>query len=144
MPEQSPESRRMQHIKPATMYELTREYVHRLQLVIENEPVGYAELEYYNKPFPFYYLSFLQVSENHKGQQFGSFVLDKFNSFLKEKGKAGILYDAMKDSSAAKGIYARHGWLSVAGKKDWYVYNPPQGLDDISLHKAVAKLDEKL
>ncbi len=97
--------------------------VHKIELVIDGEVAGYADLEYRNDPFGFYYVQTVLIRKGFQGHGFGSEMLEKVNEFLDSKNKPGLLLDAVMEDESAAGVYERHGWVRIPGKKYWFGYN---------------------
>jgi len=102
----------VQYLAPDAIAELKDfERKHRLKLLDnEGKLVGFAELVYFSKPISAYYLEYMRVTKERRGQGFGSELIEQVNAFLKEKGKMGILVDAIEEDQAALGMYLSHGW----------------------------------
>lgn len=119
----------IQHISPIQKTEGPPEHV--VQIVIDGEKVGEATLEYFSKPFPLYYVSNLGIYSPHQSKGYGRKVMEFIEHMLKEKGKAGILFDAIDEDhpvhGGASGMYQRRGWEHVTGLR--YAYNIPKGSD---------------
>lgn len=131
-------------IKPKQNPETDSEAAHRLELKSGDEVVGFAEFHYHNDPFPVYYISTVFTRHRHRGQGWGNELLAKINEFLDATGKVGLLFDAIEDTSPAKGLYLKNGWAPVPGpgKMFWYSYNLPKNLDPVRLSKAIYEIDQ--
>jgi predicted GNAT family acetyltransferase len=129
-----------EHKKPPETYQESGEHVHRLELTENGEKVGYAEFDYRNDPFPFYYISLIFVDREQRQKGFGSEILRKLNKFLDEKGRAGFLINAISYKNPARNMYAEHGWELLPGKEDYYVYNLPKDLEPGRLEKALYQI----
>lgn len=112
------------HISPVDNIE--NPYCHKMELIIDGERVGEADVEYYSKPFPLYQITHLSVEYKRQGQGFGRKLMEYIENFLKKKGKAGVLADAIYPDSPAAGMYARRGWKEVPGSCGLYCYNLPK------------------
>lgn len=119
----------IEHVAPDAIPELKDfERKHRLKLVdSEGNLAGFAELVYFGKPVPAYYLEYMQTNPSHRGKGFGGELIEQVNAFIASKGKMGVLVDAVEEDSAARGIYERHGWQSTY-IPDLLVLNPPSGI----------------
>jgi ribosomal protein S18 acetylase RimI-like enzyme len=133
----------IRHIQPEQFFESESQYSHRLELFQEKEKVGDAYLVYTSKPFPFYYIAYLEVAREARGKGYGKELVDKVNHFLESKGKAGILEDRIFKNNPAKGMYERYGWHAVPDHAGWYTYNLPEGIDDQKVHAAINRVDEE-
>ncbi|MBI5153199.1 MAG: GNAT family N-acetyltransferase [Parcubacteria group bacterium] len=87
--------------------------------------MGFAELQYRNDPFPFYYVEFVFIREESRGSGLGRAVLGEINTFLDSKRKPGILCNAISENSPAKHMYENHGWTKIDGHEDYYSYQMP-------------------
>jgi GNAT superfamily N-acetyltransferase len=118
--------------------ESKEEQDHEIELIVDDEVVGHARLHYFSKPLPFYSLDDLYVDESKQGEGYGSKIMDFIEKMLKEKGKAGLLLDAIDPTSTASGMYRRRGWIKVPGYRnqtDHYAFNLPAtaNIDEIAL-----------
>jgi len=102
---------------------------HEFNLIINGKKVGGAEVHYFSAPLPIYQLSELYVDFEEKGKGYASQLLDRVETFLKERKKPGILTDAIFEGDPASGMYERHGWKKIPSDLNLMVYNWP---DDVS------------
>jgi GNAT superfamily N-acetyltransferase len=107
---------------------------HSFDLIVDGRKIGAADLDYFSRPIPMYRLSSLYVGEPregdiYRGQGYGSTVMARVEAWLLKKKKPGILHDRIDQSSPAKGMYARRGWVPVPDMEDVYVYNWPKDVD---------------
>lgn len=115
-------------------------HAHYLEMIgATGERMGEIEMRYIGKPSPFYYVQSIMVFPRFKGQGYGSRLVEKTNAFLKEKGRAGILYNMILEEYL-RPLYARHGWKkhTIAGN-DWYSFNLPDGVTEDALKRAIAR-----
>jgi GNAT superfamily N-acetyltransferase len=117
------------------------ERVHRIEMTLEGRVIGYANLEYRNDPFPFYYLKLIFI-KGYRGQGLGTQVLTEVNAFLDAKKKPGLLVNAISRTSPARRIYEKHGWVAIPGHEDWYSYGLPD-LELGQLEKAIYVVGEQ-
>jgi GNAT superfamily N-acetyltransferase len=117
---------------PEKNYNERNEGIHTIDLVLDGEVIGSAELTYYSKPIPLYQLSELYVEFEYQGQGRASAIMDQVESFIKKRGKAGTLVDGIMMGNPASGMYKKRGWLEVPSIPDLFVFNLPKGasLDD--------------
>ena len=108
-----------------------QEHVHKIEMVIDGDVIGHADLEYRNDPFPFYYVSLVFIKKTFRGSGFGREVLEKINGFLDSKKKPGILANAIDIDHPAHQMYEKCGWIKIQDKEDWYSY----GLDNLNPNK---------
>ena len=102
---------------------------HTIDIVIDDELIGRADIEYGSKPIPYYQLSGLYVESEFQQKGYGSKIMDYFEKMLKEKGKAGVLVDAIDPSAPQAKMYEKRGWLPVPPAfKGQYVFNLPKGV----------------
>lgn len=102
---------------------------HRLELIVEGEKIGGAEIEYFSKPIPLYQLSDLYIDYEHKGKGYASKIMDQVENWLKERKKPGIVTDAILHGDSASGMYAKRGWLPVPNSLGLHVFNWPKDVD---------------
>lgn len=116
----------VEYVAPNAIPELKDfERKHRLKLVdSEGGLAGFAELVYFGKPVPAYYLEYMQTNPSHRGKGFGVELIEQVNAFLVSKGKMGVLVDAVEPGTAAHGVYERHGWQATY-IPDLLIFNPP-------------------
>ncbi len=102
---------------------------HTIDIEIDGELIGRADIEYGSKPIPHYQLSNLYVEYEYQGKGYGSKIMDYLEKMLVKKGKAGVLVDAIDTESAAEGMYERRGWKRVPPAfKNQFVFNLPKGV----------------
>lgn len=98
---------------------------HKFESTVDGEVVGGAEIDYFSRPLPMYYLAELWVEPEYAGQGNASRIMDKVEAFLKERRKPGVLTEAILDGPA-QGMYERRGWVPVPGGLGQHVYNWPE------------------
>lgn len=113
------------HISP--IENIKDPYMHKMELLVDGERVGEADVEYFSKPFPIYQISHLSVDYKKQGMGYGSKLMENIENWLKKKGKAGVLVDAIDMDSPAAGMYARRGWTEVPNSFGLHVFNMPKG-----------------
>ena len=138
-----------EHISASEIGMHDDEFKHRLVYSTETDTdLGYIDLRYKNDPFPFYYLDFMRVNPEVRGQGHGTELIEDLNKFLRVMNKAGILYDLISDNSPAKGLYEKHGWqkLESGGEKfqGWYVYGRPVNVDDFAIKRAIRSISKSI
>jgi ribosomal protein S18 acetylase RimI-like enzyme len=101
---------------------------HRFELVIDEEVIGAAELDYYSKPIPLYQLTDLYVEYEFKGKGYASKIMDQVETWLRNRKKPGVLTEAILEGDAAQGMYEKRGWKKV-GEYGLHVYNWPEDVD---------------
>src|SRR3989338_10865690 len=94
----------------------------RIALKLNGKEVGFADLEYYEDPFPVYYLDYLSVDTDQRGSGHGSQLLEQVNAFLDQQAKPGILVNTIESENPTQGMYERHGRKPVAGSTNWLGY----------------------
>lgn len=99
--------------------------IHSFDLIVEGAVIGKAEVSYYSKPFPLYQISELYVDFEQQNKGYAGKIMEQVEEFLKKKGKAGVLVDAIDTESGASGMYERRGWQKVPGETFLYAYNLP-------------------
>ena len=128
------------HSRPPEVFGKEGYHTHKIEVGGDKEKIGYIEFEYYNDPFPFYYVSFLSVKSEKRGEGFGSALLEKINEFLDTKSRTGFLVNTISPDNPAKPMYEKHGWVPVSGKSGWFAYNLPDDLEEGRLEKAIYKI----
>ncbi|MBI4088175.1 hypothetical protein HY418_02205 [Candidatus Kaiserbacteria bacterium] len=98
-------------------------------------------MEYFGKPFPFYYLGNVFTSGVHQQQGIAGNLVEKVNSFLETRGKTGILYNAISPYLKAHGMYERRGWTPISGRSRWLIYNPTPRITEEMMRRAVDQID---
>ena len=96
-----------------------------IDMVVDGEVIGNAQLYYFSKPFPLYEIGSIVVNEEKRGEGYGSKIMAYLETMLKEKGRAGVLIDGTDPSSPVSGMYARRGWEKVPNSP-WWSYNIPK------------------
>jgi len=106
---------------------------HTIDLVIGDKIIGRAEMIYSSKPLPHYTIDYLYVEPEYQGAGRASRIMDQVEEFLKKKGKAGVLAEAIDPSSPASGMYGRRGWQEVPDSFGVFAFNLPKGasIDDL-------------
>ncbi len=102
---------------------------HRFEIKEGDTVVSAAEIHYRSKPIPFYQVSSLYTEYTHAGKGYASAIMDKIETFLKERKKPGILVDTiMSDVPEVQGMYERRGWhlIDEYGRR---VFNLPEDID---------------
>ncbi len=118
----------MVYRNPEENIELGEDPLHTFDLTTsDGEVIGKAEVSYFSKPFPFYQVNELYVEPEYQGEGNASRIMDCVEGFLKNRGKAGVLVDAIDEESPAIGMYARRGWeLVPPDHRKVYAYNLPK------------------
>lgn len=98
---------------------------HRFEVMVEGEKVGAAEIDYYSKPLPLYQVAELYIDPKHQGKGYASKILAQVEDWLIQKGKPGVLVDAIMEGEPAEGMYARRGWTEVPNGNGLHVFNWP-------------------
>lgn len=129
---------KMQYKSPKENLEKGEEPLHTFDLIMDGHIIGRAEITYYSKPFPLYQLSELYIEPEYQGGGRSKKIMQQVESFLKKRGRAGVLVDAIDPDSPASGMYARRGWRKVPGEIDLYAYNLPKGakIEDLRNYSA--------
>ena len=134
--------RDIKHYQPEETNEKSEGYFHKLNLIVDGENIGKAELFYKNSPFPFYYLSWIDIKQNKKGVGHGKNFLAAINQFLDLRGKSGLLINSTNAGSPVHSIYQNNGWQKIDNHQDWYIYNPPKNLSPGRVDKANYKIKQ--
>jgi GNAT superfamily N-acetyltransferase len=104
--------------------------VHYFSIESEGKEIGKAEIRYYSRPFPHYVIEELQIfDQDEREKGYGSMALERIESFLSERRKAGIVVDGIADDNPARGMYERRGWSRLPGEDAVYAYNLPNSVD---------------
>lgn len=101
---------------------------HRLDLFVDGEKIGSAEIDYFSRPLPLYQLSDLCILFEHHSKGYGSQIMDQVEAWLKKKKKPGVLVDAIDADAPAYGMYERRGWKRIPDSSYLYVFNWPEGV----------------
>ncbi|OGZ07755.1 MAG: hypothetical protein A3D65_01475 [Candidatus Lloydbacteria bacterium RIFCSPHIGHO2_02_FULL_50_13] len=120
------EPQQIQYISPKEALEQDESPQHRLDLFVNGEKIGSAEIDYFSKPLPLYQLSDLYVFAAHHSKGYGSQIMEQVEAWLKERKKPGVLVDAIEEDEAAHGMYARRGWQKVPHSCCLHVFNWPK------------------
>jgi hypothetical protein len=107
-----------------------------------DEMLGSAELLFKENPIPHFvlYELYIRPGNTTRGHGYGSTLLRFIENQLCVIGKAGFLHDVVgineNNTKTVAGMYERHGWIPVPGRKRVFVYNLPQGVhaDVFSAH----------
>jgi ribosomal protein S18 acetylase RimI-like enzyme len=92
----------------------THERSARIELEADGERIGYAEIRYFRKPFPFCYISSLSIDAAFRGLKLGSDMVRSINAFLDKKKVSGVLINAVGEGTGATNMYERHGWRKTS------------------------------
>lgn len=98
---------------------------------------GRVLLYYGEKPFPYYYVANLIVSDSERGNGYGSELMEKVEAHIRKSGVAGLLVDAIEPKSPAYGMYRKRGWKLVPGTEDTYYFNMQEGQNPERLRSAL-------
>jgi GNAT superfamily N-acetyltransferase len=103
-------------------------------LTKQGEVLGYLNLIYLRKPFPCYYLVYVEVLLSFRGRGLGHKILKAFREFVEERGAVGLLDNIILPEEPTYSIYSKHGWKciealtgngKVDGKGHYMVFVPP-------------------
>ena len=125
-----------QYKKPKEMVDEIERY-HRIEIVVEGTPLGYAELRYMSKPIPSFLVNYVFIKEKVRGFGFGGAIMEKINEYIVSRGKMGILYNAIDLDSNARGMYAAHGWHESPQFPKWMTINEPKKVKPEDVEKAI-------
>ncbi|OGH86264.1 MAG: hypothetical protein A2493_00160 [Candidatus Magasanikbacteria bacterium RIFOXYC12_FULL_33_11] len=118
-------SEEIRYNNPKQNLEKQEEPMHTMDLVLNGEIIGRAEMTYYSKPVPLYQVSDLYVEPAYHGKGYASQIMSQVELFLKKHKRAGVIVDAIDIDSPASGMYSRRGWQEIPGESGLYVYNIP-------------------
>ncbi|MEK7481453.1 MAG: GNAT family N-acetyltransferase [Patescibacteria group bacterium] len=99
---------------------------HRIELMVEGVPLGYAELHYLNKPIPSFLVNFVFIKKTVRGFGFGVAIIEQINDYLTSRGKMGLLYNVIDPKDKAHKLYAHHGWHESRAFPGWMTINEPR------------------
>lgn len=105
---------------------------HKFEVIVDGKQIAAAEVNYYSKPIPLYQVTDLFVDHEHKGEGYASQIMAQIESFLRDRGKPGVLVDAIMAGDPASGMYEKRGWVEIPDSHGRYVYNWPE---NVSLDK---------
>ncbi|MBI4098791.1 MAG: GNAT family N-acetyltransferase [Candidatus Magasanikbacteria bacterium] len=124
--------------KPGQMKEEGEtERYHRIELVVEGVPLGYAELHYMSKPIPSFLVNFVFIKKTIRGFGFGAAIMEQINDYITSHSKMGLLYNVIDPADKAHSLYRDHGWRASKAFPGWMTLNEPKGV-------AVEKIDHAI
>ena len=103
--------------------------IHVFEITENGEVIAGAELLYLSRPVPLYQLSDLWVDYSYQGKGLSSRLMAQVEEFLRQRKKPGVLVDAIMDSSPAKGMYQKRGWVKIPEMMHLFIFNAPKDLD---------------
>ncbi len=102
---------------------------HKFEIKKGENVVSAAEVRYFAQPVPHYQVSDIYTEPFYQNQGLASQILSTIESFLEQRGKPGVLVDAiMSDEPKVKSMYERRGWRLIDGDS-LRVYNLPDDID---------------
>ena len=90
----------IQYLSPEAAMEQGEQPQHRLDLIVDGEKIGSAEIDYFSKPLPLYQLSNLYVLFEHHSQGYATQIMEQVEAFLRERKKPGVSYVRLMRRSA--------------------------------------------
>ena len=102
---------------------------HKFEIKKGENVVSAAEVRYFAQPVPHYQVSDIYTEPFYQNQGLASQILSTIESFLEQRGKPGVLVDAiMSDIPEVKSMYERRGWqlINDGGLR---VYNLSESVD---------------
>lgn len=108
------------------------------RIVEQGEVKGFLASQFFAEPFPFYYLKFMEVLPQDRGQGKGRQMLAEFTQFLKNHSSCGIVFNSIE--GPARGIYQKAGWVDLQTHPGWFAYNLPANLEETKLEEAIMML----
>ncbi|MEA3398642.1 MAG: MBL fold metallo-hydrolase, partial [Patescibacteria group bacterium] len=75
--------------------------------------LGSLHMIYMRKPFPCYYLVYVEVKSFFRQKGLGNKVIDYYVDFLNRKKSVGILDNIIPEDNPAYGIYAKNKFISI-------------------------------
>jgi GNAT superfamily N-acetyltransferase len=136
----------IEHEKPESNDDIESR-MHELQLCLDGKEVGYARLQYFNKPFPFYYIGHIFVQEEHRDKKLGVHLLEQINDFLDKRRKAGVLRNGLHDKEGLENFYEKRRWEKIGSMNDGSLllfYNTPEGVGDNEIKKLCSHFDRRI
>ena len=130
---------KIQYSSPQENIEKDKFSGHSFDLFIDGVKIGYANVKYLSKPLPYYLLSYIDIDPAFRNKKYASKILDQTEAWIKERGKPGVLLDAIFDDEPAVNMYARRGWQEVPGSYRLYTYNWPKDVDPTILKTAAVR-----
>lgn len=135
---------KIKYIPPEESHPSPEYYAHTLKLEIKGQEIGYAHIKYITKPFPLYYVEYLEVYKEYKGEKYGREILLEINKFIDKRRKLGILFNIIheEDKPLVAGMYERNGWKEI-NNSGWYFYNLPKNFNSKLLDKAISVIKHR-
>ena len=97
---------------------------------------GYLEYIYIDGV---YYLFYLQIYNQFRGQGLSSRLIQAFNSLLLSKSKKGILRNIINKDHPARDIYSNQGWTYNKDNSDWMTLE--DHMDSLEIEKVIHKVE---
>ena len=113
------------------------------------EVLGYLNMIYLRKPFPCYYLVYVEVLLPFRGRGLGHKILKAFREFVGDKGAVGVLDNIILPEEPTYGIYSKQGWKPIEaltgdsrvnGKDHYMVFVPISAKTPDLQHKLIKLL----
>ena len=124
--------------KPQQMKEeVETDRCHRIELIVEGVPLGYAELHYMSKPIPSFLVNFVFIKKTIRGFGFGAAIMDEINEYVTSHGKMGLLYNVIDPAHKAHSLYKDHGWRESRAFSGWMTLNEPKGVATEKIDRAI-------
>lgn len=127
-----------EHKNPGQMKEEeeTKRY-HRIELVVEGVPLGYAELHYMSKPVPSFLVNFVFIKKAIRGFGFGAAMMEQINEYVVSRGKMGLLYNIINPAEKMHSLYANHGWHESKAFPGWMTINESRKATQENIDQAI-------
>lgn len=113
------------------------ERYHRIELVVEGVPLGYAELHYMSKPIPSFLVNFVFIKKTIRGFGFGAAMMEQVNEYIASRGKMGLLYNVIDPAEKAHSLYANHGWHESKAFPGWMTFYEPKKATSEDIGQAI-------
>ena len=115
----------------------TQNYSYTHMLIINEDGVnkGYLEYIYIDGV---YYLFYLQIYNQFRGQGLSSRLIQEFNSLLLSKSKKGILRNIINKDHPARDIYSNQGWTYTKDNSNWMTFE--NHMDSLTIKKVIHKV----
>lgn len=108
--ERTVQGTRIEHFTP----QRGRQTFHSFEMHTERgETLGYLNMVYLRKPFPCYYLVYVEVMPPFRGRGLGNKILKAFRDFAEDKGALGLLDNIIPSEEPTYDIYTKLGWRCV-------------------------------
>ena len=115
----NPNQAEIQYTPPQINCQKNRWHTHLLSIHQNGIEKGWLEYLYLNGV---YYLFYMQVYDQFRGQGLSTNLLNEFNSMLIKKSSVGLLRNIIDPNLATRCIYSNHGWHYLNESSNWMTF----------------------